>query len=354
MAVAGKVAITLSTENGGAWSADVTYDRLVAVKHNNNLYISRKTVANVEPPNDEFWFLALEGFGGEDVESILQAIENIINGTTQVGNAKSLDGHGVEYFAPLEARTPKLVAQLPSTTTESEVNNTLDDLSASYPNETLYEVQVNWAISHSKFGGGKFVIRGWKYTDIYETQTISNDAWDYSYMRKKNRNGWQQWVKSATDADLAKYLPLDGGGTVRRAYMSPIVLKNTTGSACFTGYYGVNGELGYLGFDGVEKPTFQQKDGTKRELLHTGNKPTGSYTGNGDATKRTINTGGVGNVAMIYRSGEMYIVTASGVLKVNSSGISFGTTASFVGGTLKISSASEMNVSGVTYTYQVL
>ena len=50
MAIAGKVAITLSTENGGAWSADVTYDRLVAVKHNNNLYISRKTVANVEPP----------------------------------------------------------------------------------------------------------------------------------------------------------------------------------------------------------------------------------------------------------------------------------------------------------------
>lgn len=99
MAVAGKVAITLSTENGGAWSADVTYDRLVAVKHKNNFYISRKTVANVEPPNDEFWFLALEGYSGDDVQALIDRMNAIITGTQQVGNAKMLDGHGAEYFA---------------------------------------------------------------------------------------------------------------------------------------------------------------------------------------------------------------------------------------------------------------
>lgn len=99
MAVAGKVAITLATENGGAWSADVTYDRLVAVKHNNNFYISRKMVANVEPPNDEFWFLALEGYSGEDVQALIDSMNAVISGVTQVGNAKTLDGHGAEYFA---------------------------------------------------------------------------------------------------------------------------------------------------------------------------------------------------------------------------------------------------------------
>ena len=99
MAVAGKVAITLSTENGGAWSADVTYDRLVAVKHNNSLYISRKVVTNVEPPNDEFWFLALEGYSGEDVQALIGRMNDIITGTQQVGNAKTLDGHGASYFA---------------------------------------------------------------------------------------------------------------------------------------------------------------------------------------------------------------------------------------------------------------
>ena len=99
MAVAGKVAITLSAENGGAWSADVTYDRLVAVKHNNSLYISRKVVTNVEPPNDEFRFLALEGYSGEDVQSLIDRMNAIISGVTQVGNAKTLDGHGVSYFA---------------------------------------------------------------------------------------------------------------------------------------------------------------------------------------------------------------------------------------------------------------
>lgn len=105
MAIAGKVAITLSTENGGAWSADVTYDRLVAVKHNNSLYISRKVVTNVEPPNNEFWFLALEGYSGADVQELINrmndfsdTLEAIITGTQQVGNAKTLDGRGAEYF----------------------------------------------------------------------------------------------------------------------------------------------------------------------------------------------------------------------------------------------------------------
>ena len=99
MAIAGKVAITLSTENGGAWSADVTYDRLVAVKHNNSLYISRKVVTNVEPPNNEFWFLALEGYSGEDVQALIDQMNAVISGTTQVGNAKTLDGNSVSYFA---------------------------------------------------------------------------------------------------------------------------------------------------------------------------------------------------------------------------------------------------------------
>lgn len=99
MAIAGKVAITLATENGGAWSADVTYDRLVAVKHNNNLYISRKVVTNVEPPNNEFWFLALEGYSREDVQALIDQMNAVISGTTQVGNAKTLDGNSVSYFA---------------------------------------------------------------------------------------------------------------------------------------------------------------------------------------------------------------------------------------------------------------
>ena len=99
MAIAGKVAITLATENGGAWSADVTYDRLVAVKHNNSLYISRKVATNVEPPNDEFWFLALEGYSRDDVQALIDNMNAIITGTTQVGNAKTLDGNGVSYFA---------------------------------------------------------------------------------------------------------------------------------------------------------------------------------------------------------------------------------------------------------------
>ena len=211
MAIAGKVAITLSTENGGAWSADVTYDRLVAVKHNNNLYISRKTVANVEPPNNEFWFLALEGFGGDDVQALIDRlnelsdlIQAIINGTTQVGNAKTIDGHGAEYFFP-------------------------------------------------KSGG--------------------------------------------TVGDGTRQTPVSYRGT----------------STAYTKYEKSDGTLlGHLGFGGLNKPVYQGSDNVARELLHTGNKPTGTYTGNGSAEQRTINTGGIGDLCIVYSYKGLCIVTPKG------------------------------------------
>ena len=252
MAIAGKVAITLSTENGGAWSADVTYDRLVAVKHNNNLYISRKTVANVEPPNDEFWFLALEGFGGDD-------IEDIINGTTQVGNAKTLDGHEAEYFALL--------------------------------------------------------------------------------------------------ADLAKYLPLTGG-KVSAANIAPVAVENTHSEASLLAYRGKSGLLGYLGFDGANNPAFMS-GGTYKSLLHTGNKPTGTYTGNGDATQRKIAIGGIGNMVLLRNNAnnDFVLVTGSGYIGKQGNSFVCGTDASWSssdGNLSTYSTSALLNANGVGYLYYLL
>lgn len=47
-----------------------------------------------------------------------------------------------------------------------------------------------------------------------------------------------------------------------------------------------------------------------KSLLHTGNKPTGTYTGNGSATTRTINVGGIGK-ALLLRCNELYTLIVS-------------------------------------------
>ena len=279
MAIAGKVAITLSTENGGAWSADVTYDRLVAVKHNNNLYISRKTVANVEPPNDEFWFLALEGFGGKDVEALIDRmnelsglIQAIINGTTQVGNAKTLDGHEAEYFAPKE--------------------------------------------------------------------------------------------------DLAKYLPLTGGtvdGNVTVATTGNVTrvvgLKNTVREINNLLYSG-DGFYALRDMTNSKNILTSSADGTNTfngtasgNIKYT-DKPTGTYTGNGDATERTIATGGIGDVLFVNTSGgAFYIVSKYGAIVKGYEGLTFYGSAKvkFESGTLTITSDDiVLNGSSYRYTYQVL
>ena len=55
--VAGKVALTFD----GDWNADKPYDRLVAVRFNENCYISKKESTGIDPTNEEYWFLAVKG-----------------------------------------------------------------------------------------------------------------------------------------------------------------------------------------------------------------------------------------------------------------------------------------------------
>ena len=92
------------------------------------------------------------------------------------------------------------------------------------------------------------------------------------------------------------------------------------------------------------------------------NKPSGSYTGNGSSTTRTINIGGVGNILYISSPYGFGFVTADGGFFVQAS---YDTTAyvvsysssyiKFVDGVLTIeSSSSYINSSSYTYTYRVL
>lgn len=94
-----------------------------------------------------------------------------------------------------------------------------------------------------------------------------------------------------------------------------------------------------------------------KTILHTGNKPSGSYTGNGSATARTIKVGGLGEAILIHSTNDFALVCYNGaILKVGTDVI--GITQSEVKyekGVLTIKSTrSVLNTNGVTYYYQVL
>lgn len=96
---------------------------------------------------------------------------------------------------------------------------------------------------------------------------------------------------------------------------------------------------------------------TSYNVLHTGNKPIGSYTGNGDATARNIDIGGVGSALLVWSINAVALITAGGAMCQYSTTLSALPAASvkFDAGVLSIvCSDTKVNESGTTYYYQVL
>ena len=93
------------------------------------------------------------------------------------------------------------------------------------------------------------------------------------------------------------------------------------------------------------------------------NKPSGSYTGNGSATERNIEIGGIGMAVLITSGHGFGIVSHNGGLFSNGAGTGGanslhsygGSYIKFAGGVLTIKSAEALfNNSGTSYNYQVL
>lgn len=98
-------------------------------------------------------------------------------------------------------------------------------------------------------------------------------------------------------------------------------------------------------------------------ILHTGNKTSGSYTGNGDATVRTIDIGGIGGVCEVYNgeTGAAFaFVTGGGAMICNNAevgdfSIVHRNIARLDNGVLRLATtARALNENGHTYFYQVL
>lgn len=97
--------------------------------------------------------------------------------------------------------------------------------------------------------------------------------------------------------------------------------------------------------------------GTWYNIHHTGNKPSGSYTGNGDATLRTIAVGGIGNCVVVWSIVGYAFINPSGAVAVYANQLSApnSTEVNFNDGILAlITTNGALNENGITYYYQVL
>ena len=152
-------------------------------------------------------------------------------------------------------------------------------------------------------------------------------------------------------------LPLSGG-TVQNSSREMLRLKNTSGTAVGIGFYTQDTKVGELraSASGLSLAD-SASNGT---LLHTGNKPTGTYTGNGSATSRTVDTKGIGNAVLVTgASSYAMLVTKVGGIGLSNNGdtpllLSYAK-CHFENGILTIATDSAtVNANGGTYAYQVL
>lgn len=98
---------------------------------------------------------------------------------------------------------------------------------------------------------------------------------------------------------------------------------------------------------------------TEYDLLHTGNKPSGSYTGNGSSVERTIEIGGIGGTCIIFGYGGFALVTYQGAIVMRGStaqvSILYNTQCKYQNGVLTIATDNVVvNNNGTTMYYQVL
>jgi len=148
------------------------------------------------------------------------------------------------------------------------------------------------------------------------------------------------------------FLPNSGGKVSSVNFGEAITVhREYSGGSSVIPFSDLTGILGYLGMHDQGYPAYWDKNKTSHELLHTGNKPTGTYTGNGSATERTISSGGIGHCIMIWNNQTQTstILTPKGADEIPY------TSARFQDGTIRLATTdASLNANGVTYYYQVL
>lgn len=286
-------------------------------------------------------------------------IDNIINGTTTVGNANKLGGKGASEYALQTDLTAYEVSTYTGATVE-QINQIYNSLHTSFANKTHYEAVVVNNVAHPILGGGAYYVEGWRDSDDYGWQKATLYYQNKFFYRALFNGEWSGWIRYANEEDLANYLPLSGG-KVGTASSTPFSVENTGGGNVMIDFL-VNGiRQGLLGFNAVNNPIFYDTNHKEHSLLHTGNKPTGSYLGNGSATERTIAVGGLGGKEVLYiynwdnHGGALVWQYGAIVMKENTIEHLSSNQCCFVDGNLILATSdARVNRNGTALQYRVL
>lgn len=202
------------------------------------------------------------------------------------------------------------------------------------------------------------------------SSTNMQSAIDEVVANQKDNKADLDTLAETVDKFDEDYIPINGGGTITGA----IAVKNAdNGYGKLNKNHSADADYGTQVVDAtkdgktaqlsisaaLDLMTFTDSEGNIRDIHHEGTKPFVEYTGNGSATARTIQTKGIGRLAVVYCSTNMALVTPKGAIVVTLGSGAFswidGAKASFLNGNLVLNTSNAaFNTSNETYYLQVI
>lgn len=286
---------------------------------------------------------------------------------------------GLQFYNNIEELG---LSQTPTPPTMDEINNALPVYS-----RLVYDVSIYYTV-----GTGNENVPN-AYGNLIVDKSSNNGRVSFMFVSKgfgiwigtfNSDNTFNKWIELA---DASKFLPLTGGTLSGSLYVKkstyPLVSINNLeyGSEVelLAGKHSSQLIARDVYGDTSNQRSVQLNDSINTPSLNTAlqivnkisgstsyykifgehNKPSGSYTGNGSATSRMIEIGGIGNAVIVIctANSTALIITASGAFGKTggSTGYFSYDTVHFTNGIITIASTDgSLNASGKNYTYQVL
>ena len=319
------------------------------------------------------------------------SVNNIINGTTQVGDSEKLGGETAEQWNQkiADAKPEEIDGILDGTIPVGD-SAKLGGIEASgYVTKgellttsilekalTLSQGFHNFIFGGSAYTGGDLAANNYAYGSASVIKRATNAILVILWAEVNTAiasnwyNGieWSGWKTYLTDkgGTISGQLKIDRRGS--GAYFQ--INKNESTEADYGTYIvdcdskGNKVQLILGASDSVIAGNqyamrLITADGKPNTILHTGNKPKGSYTGNGQGAVRTINVGGIGNTLSITSENSAVLVFRRGAICIPRDGSAISLipqmNISFWEGTLSLGTTNVyVNENGIAYDYEVL
>ena len=122
--------------------------------------------------------------------------------------------------------------------------------------------------------------------------------------------------------------------------------------------YSADGKNAHLDISALyDTLNFVTSDGTGKNVFHEGLKPFGNYTGNGSSAARTVSTGGIGRLLLMYNESYVAFVTPEGAILIKRDGATMswipGSQVYFINNLILNTNHEAFNAANTNYYYQV-